>query len=448
MMRKLLPAASAVVLVVVMIACESNRGPLAPTSPSVFPAGGSATLMPAIADPGLPQEEVTLKATQPALVTPADTAIVNEPAAVLTVANPQSRFVSAVFFIRFEVWDLSGAPQPVLIHSAIATQGAGSTDYTLPEAVLQDTTVYAWRARAERNGAVGPWSGVFGFTTVFVRIDPPVPLVPIGGVVVSTLFPIFTVANGAVTGDAGTVLIEVEVSVDPNFNSVVEVARTTMRDRGETNISLRTALQLDTLYFWRARGTNEDLPITAVLPNMPPPQAGALIQTVTEVMSDWSSTETFRTPEMVVTSTPPASGGGGNFTPGGSVGAPFTTSGGDPPNLAGVVQQIAAQNPGALSNSCPEEGGNFELMDRVVEALRAIDGRWAYNCKRGDCNSLSVDVISYYRGSGNPNGSTDVSLIDIIFQVCGEGANPQPTWIDVTDETHEAGAIGRWIYPR
>ena len=181
---------------------------------------------------------------------------------------------------------------------------------------------------------------------------------------------------------------------------------------------------------------------------MPPPQAGALIQTVTEVMSDWSSTETFRTPEMVVTSTPPASGGGGNFTPGGSVGAPFTTSGGDPPNLAGVVQQIAAQNPGALSNSCPEEGGNFELMDRVVEALRAIDGRWAYNCKRGDCNSLSVDVISYYRGSGNPNGSTDVSLIDIIFQVCGEGANPQPTWIDVTDETHEAGAIGRWIYPR
>ena len=125
---------------------------------------------------------------------------------------------------------------------AIATQGAGSTDYTLPEAVLQDTTVYAWRARAERNGAVGPWSGVFGFTTVFVRIDPPVPLVPIGGVVVSTLFPIFTVANGAVTGDAGTVLIEVEVSVDPNFNSVVEVARTTMRDRGETNISLRTAL--------------------------------------------------------------------------------------------------------------------------------------------------------------------------------------------------------------
>ena len=451
-MEKFLAAASAVALVVVMIACESNRGALTPTSPSMVPAGGSGMLMPAIADPGLTQEEVTLKATQPALITPADNAIVNEPAAVLTVANSQGTFVSAVFFVRFEVWNISGAPQPVLVHSVTTAPGVGSTSYTLPDAVLQDNTVYAWRARGEQDGAVGPWSGIFGFTTVFVRIDPPVPLVPNGGVVVSTLSPIFTVANGAVIGDAGTVLIVVEVSLDPNFVSVIEVIRTTMRDRGETNAPLRTELQLDTQYFWRARGTNEDLPLTAVLPDMPPPQTATLVQTVPAVMSDWSATETFRTPKTVVVSTPPppsGGGGGGNFTPGGSPGAPFTTNGGDPPNLVSVVQQVASQHPGALANSCPEEGGNFEFLDRVVEALRATDGRWAYNCKRGDCNSLSVDVIAYYRGSGSPNDSTDVSLIDMIFQVCGDGANPpQPAWLDVTSETEEAGAIGRWRYPR
>ena len=271
----------------------------------MVPAGGSGMLMPATADPGLTQEEVALKATQPALVTPADNAIVNEPAAVLTVANSQGTFVSAVFFVRFEVWDISGAPQPVLVHSVTTAPGVGSTSYTLPDAVLQDNTVYAWRARGEQDGAVGPWSGIFGFTTVVVRIDPPVPLVPNGGVVVSTLSPIFTVANGAVIGDAGTVLIVVEVSLDPNFVSVIEVIRTTMRDRGETNAPLRTELQLDTQYFWRARGTNEDLPLTAVLPDMPPPQTATLVQTVPAVMSDWSATETFRTPKTVVVSTPP-----------------------------------------------------------------------------------------------------------------------------------------------
>ena len=166
------------VLAVVMVACESNRGGLGPTSPSVVPTGSAATLMPAIADPGLPQDDVPLKATAPTPSTPADNAIVNDPAAVLTVANPQGRFVSTVFTLRFEVWDISNAPQPVLVHSAIVAQGVGSTSYTLPDAVLQDTTVYAWRARAERDGAVGPWSTLFGFTTVFIRIDPPVPLVP------------------------------------------------------------------------------------------------------------------------------------------------------------------------------------------------------------------------------------------------------------------------------
>ena len=85
-------------------------------------------------------------------------------------------------------------------------------------------------------------------------------------------------------------------------------------------------------------------------------------------------------------------------------------------------------------------------MDRVVERLRAIDGRWAYNCKRGNCDDLSQDVVAYYRGRGNPNNSTDVAIIDIIGGHCG--GNPQPAWIDQTQATQQAGTIGRWKYPR
>ena len=117
-----------------------------------------------------------------------------------------------------------------------------------------------------------------------------------------------------------------------------------------------------------------------------------------------------------------------------------------PPNMSHIVQDVANQYPGALQNSCQSRGGSWEFMDRVVERLRAIDGRWAYNCKRGNCDNLSQDVVAYYRGQGNPNNSTDVAIIDIIGGHCG--GNPQPAWIDQTQATQQAGTIGRWKYPR
>ena len=59
-----------------------------------------------------------------------------------------------------------------------------------------------------------------------------------------------------------------------------------------------------------------------------------------------------------------------------------------------------------------------------------------------------MDVVDYYRGQGNPQHSSDVAIIDVIGKVCGPGANPTPVWIDVTQETKDAGTIGRWVYPR
>ena len=56
--------------------------------------------------------------------------------------------------------------------------------------------------------------------------------------------------------------------------------------------------------------------------------------------------------------------------------------------------------------------------------------------------------VDFYRGSGTTAaqapGSTDVAIIAIIDIIAGHcGRNPQPAWIDQTQATADARAIGR-----
>ena len=180
-------------------------------------------------------------------------------------------------------------------------------------------------------------------------------------------------------------------------------------------------MRAGTEYFWHARSLITD--------------------TDPDIWSDWSPPARFTTPEDVVT--------------GGSVGqaAPFSQPGGrDPDRILGlgVVQDVAAEHETELRNSCQSHGGSWDFMELVVEALRATDGRWGFNCKRGNCDDVSHDVVAFYRGPGttidDAQRKTDVAIIDIILGHCGP--NPQPTWIDQTQATEDAGAIGRWKYPR
>ena len=441
--RKTLASAVVLLLPLVLLACDSGQsGPTAPSS-SQSPAGPSGSRFGAIADPGLPQDVVSLKVTAPAPISPDDGVTIEEPALELRIASPQATYVQdpVAVDLRIEIWTIPPGATPVYT-IVVPAGGATTASHTTPETVLQDETLYVWRARAELDGAAGPWSETYSFLTQFVKIEVPEPTDPINGKVVTSLRPVFTVINPAITGDPGPVLIEVEISTNANFTGIVETGRVEMRDRGETNVPLQNDLQEDRKFYWRARGTNEPLSVTAVLP-------GAA--TVAQVTSDWSSTQDFRTPEASeavasVTSGGGGGGGGGSACTGCSVGAPFTTGGGNPPNMLGIIQQVADQNPGALASSCQEHGGNWEFMDLVVERLRSIDGRWGYNCKRGNCGDVSLDVIDYYRGSGSPNGSTDVAIIDIIGGHCG--SSPRPAWIDQTGPTQQAGSVGRWKYPR
>lgn len=116
-------------------------------------------------------------------------------------------------------------------------------------------------------------------------------------------------------------------------------------------------------------------------------------------------------------------------------------------NDSATVSAVAAAFPGAFRNSCQPEGGSWEFMDRAIDALRAKDGRYGYNCKRGNCNDPSLDVVSYYYG-GLPDieGRFEVYITDVISGHCG--SNPGVIWQDVTDITISSGTVGRTMYPR
>jgi hypothetical protein len=161
-------------------------------------------------------------------------------------------------------------------------------------------------------------------------------------------------------------------------------------------------LERDTFYRWRARAVHQGL------------------------VGPWSAQGRFVTVLEKRAPDPP---------PGGKV--PF------PGWAFSIVAQVFAQRPDLLHRSCQEHGGSWEFLDLVVDTLRLEDSRFGYNCKRGNCNDPSQDIVAYDYGSGpQEEGTPEVYIIDVMLQHCG--ANPSPAWIDQTGITISSGTIGRW----
>jgi hypothetical protein len=183
-------------------------------------------------------------------------------------------------------------------------------------------------------------------------------------------------------------------------------------------------LDFDVMYSWRARAHLGD------------------------TFGPWSTYATFQAPAKPVAAVVP-----GGVAVLGACAAPLSEMGpGESrrprPNGFPIVQQVASAFPGALRNSCQPEGGSWEFMDRVVDSLRATDGRWGYNCKRGNCNDPSLDVVSYYYRPDPAafQGSNAVYIFDTISGHCG--SNPSVFWGDVTDITFQSNTEGKTMYPR
>lgn len=161
----------------------------------------------------------------------------------------------------------------------------------------------------------------------------------------------------------------------------------------------------------------------------------------------WSSAATFKSMAQPTAS----AGGGGGAAPTGGCAAPISQAGtriGIRPNDSDIVRAVASAYPAALQHSCQPEGGSWEFMDRTVDALRARNGRYGYNAKRGNMNDPSLDVVSYFRGADANafQGSSDVYIFDLIGGHCG--STPSVIWNDVTDITFSSGTLGRTMYPR
>ena len=212
--------------------------------------------------------------------------------------------------------------------------------------------------------------------------------------------PTMVVNNAAGKFVGGTYSYEFELLSDGNTH----VDGTTVSSgAGTTSWAYPTDLERDTPYRWRARAR----------------KGGAL--------GPWSATGRFLTVFEKRTPDPPA----GSRLP--------------LPNMFHIVQQVAAQYPNALRNSCQHAGGTWEFMDRVIDALRLEDTRWGYNWKRGVVGDPSLDVVVYHYGSGPDEGSPDVWALDIIGGHCG--SNPTVLWSNISG-SGGAGAAwtsrGRW----
>ena len=313
--------------------------------------------------------------------------------------------------------------------SAVFTvaQGAGPTTRVSPAPLAFDQ-LFFWRVRISAQSRVGevegPWSATASFRTPVepVSIGVPTPFSPVNGATTPSVRPTLVVTNGVVTGAAGAVTYRFEVDEGTSFGNPAAVVVVPRSGSPTTAATLAANLEAGRVYFWRVRGSD-----------------GA-------ITSAWSAPQQFRTPVGAPPPPPPGPGPG----PGGRTPDPPPGQQLPLPNEQGIIFAIAAANPGAIANSCIDEGGSWLFMDLAVAALRATDTRWGYNCKRGDCGDPSVDVVNYFYGIGSEaasQGSTEVYLIDIIGAVC-PGGNQGPSWTDQTQATADAGAIGRWIYPR
>ena len=143
----------------------------------------------------------TLKASAPVPITPASGSVVTTRTPTLTTQNAHGLFVPAVFTNRFEVYD---AVRMTLSASGLVIQGDGTTQFGITTP-LDYATTYWWRARAELDGADGPWSATFSFVTP----DPPPPPSPPSSSlsftdisVASGVAPSVLGGHGAMFGDA------------------------------------------------------------------------------------------------------------------------------------------------------------------------------------------------------------------------------------------------------
>jgi len=245
---------------------------------------------------------------------------------------------------------------------------------------------------------------------------PPI-ISPVDGITVDNVRPTLVWANSA--GKYETIGMAYDLMVTNEVTGIVVYERTVGETPNTGQHQIEAELTKDTVHAWRVRSR------------------------VGNELGPWSIYGEFRTPKPVVVAPPTTGvpGGTGFRTPDPPAGQRLPR-----PNHLGNVQAFSSLNPALLRNSCQDDGGNWNFMDGAVDTLQAIDLRYGYNCKRGNCNDPSKDVISYHWGAGPDEGSTNVYCTDLIAGHCG--SNPSLIWNDVTGVTLDSGTVCAVMFTR
>jgi hypothetical protein len=137
------------------------------------------------------------------------------------------------------------------------------------------------------------------------------------------------------------------------------------------------------------------------------------------------------------------------FTTGGQPRRDARTFGGQVPrslvlaDLKSQLSNVANAHPTELLASCKNGRNAIDFPKVLLDALRQIDNRWGFNCRRGNCSDPSNDVVAYHWSPGSSEQSTNVYLFDVIGGLDAvSGCAAQI--IDVTDITYGSGSLGRY----
>jgi hypothetical protein len=170
----------------------------------------------------------------------------------LVIANAV-RTGNATVVYSVEVSKTSDFASLAFSRENISEGGGGTT--TVQIAVLDGAATYYWRWRAVIDGVVGEPSA---FQSFFVKpnveLSTPQLVQPAANADVFSSRPTFTVANSSVTGPAGTIFYEFQVSTSAAFGTLVASA-TVQQQTGQTSWAPTSDLPEGALY-WRARAVD------------------------------------------------------------------------------------------------------------------------------------------------------------------------------------------------
>jgi hypothetical protein len=334
--RSALPA----VLLLSLVACEAEKSSN-PLSPSVAgPIAGVEITAPKLLEPG---QGFKFKESQ-------------QPIRLL-IENASSTGVRPISYI-FEVSADSEFQSSVFARSSVPPGDDGRTSVIVDR--LEAGRTYYWRARAEDGANTGQFATA-GFELLpKPQLDAPTAQSPANGETVGSRRPELRAGNANRNAAVGTPQYEFQVALDQAFTAIVAVGGSG-EGNGSTTFGVGSDLTASTTHFWRVRASDG------------------------ETTSNWSSTQSFRTPAA------PAPGP----SPGPAPGGPCVS--GSP---EAIVSCERAKFPGFMSRS--QMASFMRAVARSLNANGIGGGPFGILRKASgsQCDGYSCDVICAGQGNG------------------------------------------------